>query len=193
MSWRGLRTLTLEVGTAPDYSQIWRVVKLILIFPHGKASVERGFCVNRNVEKHNFKEETFVSLRVICGHIRAVGGLANVKIDVKASFCSASSAGSKYMYRAQMDDHQHQQKTDAQSRKSKQMCDEIDAVMEKKTCIEKEVAELQNGIEDFSTRAEEKRNLSFLTLSHTLRKTVKGKLVILIQFEQVLKDKMIAF
>ena len=146
------------------------------------------------MEKHNFKEEIFVSLRVICDHIRAVGGLANVKIDVKASFCSASSAGSKYIYRAQMDDHQHQQKTDAQSRKSKQMCDEIDAaVMEKKTCIEKEVAELQNGIEDFSTRAEEKRNLSFLTLSHTLRKTVKGNLVILIQFEQELKDKMIAF
>ena len=56
-----LRTLTLEViewtlfyeavGTAPDYSQIWKVAKLILIFSHGEAGVERGFCVNRNVEK----------------------------------------------------------------------------------------------------------------------------------------------
>ena len=81
-----------------------------------------------------------------------------MKIDDKALFCSASSAGSKYMYRAQLDDHKHQQKTDAQSRKRKQMYDEIDAVIDKKTCIEKEVAELQNGIEDFATRAEENRN-----------------------------------
>ena len=145
------------------------------------------------MEKQNFKEETIVSQRVICDHIRAVGGLANVKIDNKALFCSASSAGSKYMYRAQLDDHKHQQKTDAQSRKRKQMYDEIDAVKDKKTYIEKEVAELQNGIEDFATRAEENRNLSLLTLSHTLRKTVKGKLVILSQFEQELKDKTVPF
>ena len=46
----------------------------------------------------------------------------------------------------------HQQKTDAQSRKRKQMYDEIEAVMDKKTCIEKEVEELQNGIEDFASR-----------------------------------------
>ena len=32
------------------------------------------------------------------------------------------------------------------------MYDEIEAVMDKKTCIEKEVEELQNGIEDFASR-----------------------------------------
>ena len=37
------------MGTAPDYSQIWKVVKLILIFSHGEAGVERGFCVNRRI------------------------------------------------------------------------------------------------------------------------------------------------
>ena len=104
MSWRGLRTLNLEViewalfyeamGTVPDYSHIWNVVKLVLVLSRGQAGVERGFSVDRNVEKQNLKEETFVSVRVICDHIRAVGGLVDVKID-KALLCSASSARSK--------------------------------------------------------------------------------------------------
>ena len=50
-------TFYKAMETAPDYSQIWKVVKLILIFSHGEAGVERGFCVNRNVENRFSKRK----------------------------------------------------------------------------------------------------------------------------------------
>ena len=87
-------------GTAPDYSQIWNVVKLVLILSHWQTGVERSFSVDRNVEKQNLKEESFVSLRVICDHIRAVGGLAEL-----TSHWFVLHPVQEAKNRAQLDDH----------------------------------------------------------------------------------------
>ena len=62
--------------------------------------------MNRNVKKRNLKEKTFVSMRLICDHIRAVDALGNGK----ALLCSASNARSR-KYCAYLDE-QKQQKRD---------------------------------------------------------------------------------
>ena len=154
------------VGIAPDYSQILRVVKLVLILSHGQAGVERGFSLNRNVEKQNLKEETFVSLRVICDHFRAVGGLANVKTD--KAFLTRSK------YRAYLDDQKHQQKTDAQPRKRKHMYDKIDAVKEKK-CIEKRNCRTAKWHRGFCHKRGRRKKPEFTYTLKQFEKNCKGQ------------------
>ena len=48
----------------------WEVFKLIFVLSHGKASVERGFSVNKELLTENIKE---ISQRVVYNHISECG------------------------------------------------------------------------------------------------------------------------
>ena len=64
---------------------------MLLLLSHGQASVERGFSVNRELEVVNLQKGTYVAQRLICDHIRSVGGLMNVVIS-KALLAAASGS-----------------------------------------------------------------------------------------------------
>jgi len=40
------------------YSKLWKVVKMLLVLPHGQATVDRGFSMNKQVETENLYEES---------------------------------------------------------------------------------------------------------------------------------------
>ncbi|KAH9362028.1 hypothetical protein HPB48_014967 [Haemaphysalis longicornis] len=62
------------------YSELWSIVKLLLVLSHGQATVERGFSVNRQVCVENLKELSYVSQRVVCDAVEKAGGVLQIPI-----------------------------------------------------------------------------------------------------------------
>ena len=58
----------------------WSVVKLLLLMSHCQSTVNRGFSVNKEVAVENLSERSFITQRIIHGHIESVAGLDNVQI-----------------------------------------------------------------------------------------------------------------
>ena len=89
------------------YKKLWELVKCLLVLSHGQAGVERGVSVNSEIMAYNFKERSFVALRVIYDHIQRSGGVLNVKIDqeLRNAVKSASS-----QYRAELKKQQEEEK-----------------------------------------------------------------------------------
>ena len=79
-----------------DYGQLWSVVKMVLLLSHWKATVERGFSVNRQVDDDNLYADTFCCRRLICDAVAYYGGVYAIDTSNKALLLSCSSAWHKY-------------------------------------------------------------------------------------------------
>ena len=64
-----------------EYSKLWEVVSQLLLLSHGQASVERGFSINKQMERTNMCHETFIAERIVNDHLRSVGGVLSVAIN----------------------------------------------------------------------------------------------------------------
>ena len=64
-----------------EFDKLWIVVSQLLLLSHGQASVERGFSVNKQMERANLCEETFVAQRIVNDHVKAVGGVMSVDLS----------------------------------------------------------------------------------------------------------------
>ena len=62
------------------YSKLWNVVRMLLVLSHGQTAVERGFSINKQAEEVHLQDETFVAKRIICDHVRYVGGIDQVNV-----------------------------------------------------------------------------------------------------------------
>lgn len=61
------------VGRA-DYTELWVVIKIVLILSHGNARVEAGFSINSDSLVTNLKEETLQALRFVYDALESFGG-----------------------------------------------------------------------------------------------------------------------
>lgn len=84
------------IGNNSDASELWSVVKMMLILSHGNATVESGFSVNGSILVENLQEHSVVAQRVVYDSIQAAGGIMNVTID-KSMMQYVRSARSAYM------------------------------------------------------------------------------------------------
>lgn len=66
-----------------EYTDLSGVVKKLLCFSRGQASVERGFSTNKQTIADNLSNEGLVARRVVQDHIGLVGGVFQVDIDKK--------------------------------------------------------------------------------------------------------------
>ena len=64
-----------------EYSKLWEVVSQLLLLSHGQASVELGFCINKQMERTNMCHETFIAERIVNDHLRPVSGVLSVAIN----------------------------------------------------------------------------------------------------------------
>ena len=85
-----------ETMSGKDYSKLWNVVRMLLVLSHGQAAVERGFSINKQDEEVHLQDETFVAKRIICDHMRYVGGIDQVDVDCRELLLAACSARQKY-------------------------------------------------------------------------------------------------
>ena len=63
-----------------QYSELWQVIKLSLIFSHGNATVESGFSVNKDLLVENLHEQSLIAQRRVEDAIRSFGGIKNIPI-----------------------------------------------------------------------------------------------------------------
>ena len=62
-------------------SNLWFCTKLLLSLPHGQAQVERGFSINRHIERENLSNKNVIAQRIIVDHVRECGGLASIEVS----------------------------------------------------------------------------------------------------------------
>ena len=102
--------------TGDNCAALFDIVKILLVLSHGQASVERGFSVNKEIEVENLQEHSLVAQRIICDHLKAVGGVLSVPITKKFL---ATAASSRQKYERHQGTKRDKKKTDEEQRKRK--------------------------------------------------------------------------
>lgn len=71
------------LGSKPQYAELYKVIKIILMLSHGNAEVERGFSVNKHLLHDNITEKSLIAQRLVHQAIRQEKSILNIKIDNK--------------------------------------------------------------------------------------------------------------
>ena len=74
-----------RLANKADLKWLWKAVKLLLLLFNGQATVERGFSPNKEVMV-DIAQHSLVAQRVICDHVRSVGGVLKVHLTPKNVF-----------------------------------------------------------------------------------------------------------
>ena len=155
-----------------EYSTLWEVVSHLLLLSHGQASVERGFSINKQMERTNMCHETFIAERIVHDHMTSVGGVLSVTIDKQLlTSCRASRA----RYTAHCEDLQRARLTEGETKKRKCVIDEIDNLKSKRQHLETDITELSKCADDFSLNAEKTRDFSLVAKSNAMRRSAQEK------------------
>lgn len=169
-----------------EFSQLWNVVRLLLLLSHGQASVERGFSVNRQIEVENRSEDSYVAQRIVCDHIEDVGGL--LKVDISSEMLRATS-GARTRYQAFLDNKKKVIAAEVKTEKRKLVEAEVQTLTAKKRRLEKDMAALAQSADTLAAQAESKSDLTLLAKSNSMRKSAKEKAVECSTVEQMLAAK----
>ena len=87
--------LQQHVAKNDSFLKLRDVMRMLLNFSHGQASVERGFSLNRQVMVENLKERSFIAQRTIHDHLLHIGGLDALVVD-KPLTSAAARGRQKY-------------------------------------------------------------------------------------------------
>jgi len=156
-----------------SYNKLWIIVKQLLLLSHGQATVERGFSVNRHIEVENITDETVSSRRMICDHMKFVGGITNIDITNKRLLISCSSARQKYV--AHLEDEKKKSAATAVGKKRKAVEDEIGELKIKRLKVQTDVDALTKAADDFADKAEKEHKLTLIAQSNAMRRAAKEK------------------
>ncbi|XP_049270810.1 uncharacterized protein LOC125758087 [Rhipicephalus sanguineus] len=172
-----------------SYSELWRVVELLLVLSHGQATVERGFSVNKQVSVENLKSLSYIMQRAICDAVDKAGGILNIPItkELKTSVSSA-----RHRYHAHLEEQKRKQQEEANDSKRRLVEDEIDNLRRKKVKLEATVADLTTSADELALKAEETGDVTYIVKSNSLRKTAKNKTQELLNINEGIAAKLLA-
>ncbi|KAG8198417.1 hypothetical protein JTE90_021658 [Oedothorax gibbosus] len=68
------------IGKDKEFRDLINVIKMVLTFSHGNASVESGFSINKDMLVENLHETSLIALRTVYDGVKSNGGIENVKI-----------------------------------------------------------------------------------------------------------------
>jgi hypothetical protein len=106
-----------EMNNCIEVSNVWPVMKILLLLSHGQASVKRSFSVNKEVSEQNMSEQTLVARRMIKDHICSVEGLTNV-IVTQDLLNSAQGSRQTYMLHLELKRSESEKKRKGREEKS---------------------------------------------------------------------------
>ena len=167
------------------YSLLLKVIRLILVLSHGQASVERGFSINKQVEVENLKEQSLVAQRLLCDHVKTVGGVSNVTINNKLL---VSSAMARQKYELYLQEEREKKKSNEEMRKRKHLLDELDDLKQKQQRMNSDINSLTKSADECCEKAERTGNLTFVAKSNALR-SARDKVEDLKKVEEKLEEK----
>ena len=108
----------------------------VVVLSHGQAAVKCGVSVNKEVETENLDTSTVAAKRLICDHMRVIGGLMNVDIHNKQLHVSCSTARQRYF--TYLDDEKKMTEDEGKGLKRKAIADEVDDLESKKQKLQRD-------------------------------------------------------
>ena len=129
-----------------DLTEMWQVIRELLLLSHGQASVERSFSVNKEITTLHMSEKTLIGSRLVKDHINSVGGVLNVCITKKMMMYCASARGKYQIY---LDNEKASAKKKGENDRKRKAEDEI------QTCV-KRIKNIKSEIEQLSSSADKK-------------------------------------
>lgn len=154
------------------YSELWSIVKLLLVLSHGQATVERGFSVNRQVCVENLKELSYVSQRVVCDAVEKAGGVLQIPITKELRIAVSAA---RQRYGAYLEAQKKQDLDASKQRKKHCIEEELDAMKRKKQKLEATIDDLVASADAYAEKAEAENDVTHIVKSNSLRKTAKDK------------------
>ena len=183
----GIDKLFSECMAGESYKNLFDVVKLLLVLSHGQASVERGFSINKEVEVENLKEKSLVAQRLVCDHVKSVGGLFNVELN-KSLLLSVRLSRQKY--EKYLEQEREKAKTVQEKTKRKSSLEEIEEIRRKRKRMDSDIQSLNEAADGLCTKAEATGKLTFVTQANALRRSAKDKVRELADMDESLKSKL---
>ena len=154
------------LATKEEYSNLWRVVKVILTLSHGQAGVERGFSINKELARDNMDEATFVTSRQVKDKIISVG---SDPLNVPITPALLTSVGSAYRkHREHVEAEEAKKSSSAKSKQKEEMQMDIVKLQEKELRLKAEAKKLEKDVDDASNRAEVERDVALVAASNAL-------------------------
>ena len=161
-----------RLANEADWKELWKVVKLLLTLSQGQATVECGFSSNKEVMVENLAQHSLVAQRVICDHVRSVGGVLNVAFS-KELLLSAASA--RQRYHAVLDEKKRENEATRRSGRKRSLLEEISTLKEKKRRLDSDLEALKRSADNYAEKAESSGKLTLIAKSNGMRRTAREK------------------
>ncbi|GBM25831.1 hypothetical protein AVEN_151314-1 [Araneus ventricosus] len=141
---------------------------MVLILSHG----QRGFSLNKALERENLKDASYISQRVIHEFIKLSGAIYDLKITIEIRM-AATSARARYMQ--YLESEISKEKTETKQLKRKALEEEIDYLKQKKMFLQKDIHQTNEEANDLANEAEKSKDINLFIQLHELRKTIAEK------------------
>ena len=154
-------------------SEIQSVIKLVLVLSDGQASVERGFHINKSVNKVNIRQYSVIARKLIIDHMQ--------KKDLKPSNIELSPQlirsvkGSRQRYSAYLEE---QKKIKEKSKRNDQieiLNAELKDAISKKERLLKFCKGLDDEFVELVKKAEEKDDMSLVMKANGIKRKIEEK------------------
>ena len=163
-----------RLANKADLKELWKVGKLLLALSHGQATVERGFSSHKEVIVANLAQHSLVAQRVICDHVRSVGGVLNVVFSKELLLSAASG---RQRYHTALDEKRRKHEATRRSERKRSLLDEISTLKEKKRRLETDFEALKHYADSYADKAESTGRLTSIAKSNGMRRTAREKRV----------------
>jgi hypothetical protein len=174
------------LGGSPQYANLWPVVRFLLTLSNGQASLERGFSVNKELIVENQKEKSLIARRLVCDHIKEVGGVCKVEINKKMLQYAANA---RHEYRAHLEEEAAKRRDSQCALKRKAVEEQIVDLKIKRKRVEQDITSMIEEADRHAEKAERSQDLTSISKSNALRRSAKEKRSHLKELEAELADK----
>ena len=148
--------------------------------------MERGFSSNKEVMVENLAQHSLVAQRVICDHVRSVGGVLNVVFSKELLLSVASG---RQRYHTTLDKKRIENEATRRSERKRSLLEEISTLKEKKR-LETDFEELKHSADSYADKAESTGRLPLIAQSNGLRRTAREKLEQIPSMEDEIENKL---
>lgn len=150
-----------------EFTELWKVVQLILVISHGQAQVERSFSVNDDILSTNMKTQTLCAIKLVHDTLKS----QDVKVhqyevpDKMLQYCSqARNKYSQYLISSQAE-----KKKEAEKRKNTDDEEKYQEAKKKMKMLEDEASSCLNEADKKAKDSLKKHDFNLLAQSVALR------------------------
>ena len=162
------------IGNDPNFSNLWQLMKMMLVMSHGQSFVERGFSINKDTLEVNMLERTLVAHRMICDGVASSlskledpSDISKLKVtDKMISYCRSA----RQKYRNFLEEQRNKaEKSKSEAKKSSIRSELVKEKADQKT-LESTIDRLRKEADTLAQRAQDERKFSLIEESNDMRK-----------------------